>query len=335
MNALWPPLHLLNKALEYLLSGELQTALYLEQTLGVNQNELSAIFHAFEQSGLVINKIGQSSYQLSKTFALLDKTQILAQQKPDAAPIWVESFLDSTNEQLLQKIAQGEGMTPGSVLVAETQTQGRGRQGNCWVSPFGANLYFSLYFPFEKPTQSLMGLSLAVGVAVAKTLEQKFHAPISLKWPNDIYYKGRKLGGILVELSKVTPTSCATVIGVGLNIQMPKQQCDLINQPVTDLRALTGGVVDRNELMVELQQELVSCLNAFHQRGFSEFVADFTARDVFAGQTVELRSATQLVQGICRGVNEQGCLVLEQDGQSHTFYSGELSVRSAKNASFD
>ncbi|WP_337843632.1 bifunctional biotin--[acetyl-CoA-carboxylase] ligase/biotin operon repressor BirA [Rheinheimera sp.] len=318
----------------YLADGEICSGEWLGQQLGISRAAIAKHLVQLEGYGLDLYKIKGKGYRLAEPLQLLDAALIKQQQQWNA-PVWVQSVTDSTNNQLLQKLSDGQSLDAGTVLVAEAQTAGRGRRGKNWISPFGANLYFSMYWPLEQGIQAAMGLSLVIGVAVAKTLEQLFQLPVQLKWPNDIYLDGKKLGGILVELAGQSHSQCDAVIGLGLNISMPSVSAAQIDQPFTSLHSVLEQRPDRNQLVVALQKQLVSQLLFFADTGFAPFAAEFSRRDLFAGQWVQLSSAKQQVQGLCCGVDERGALLLESDGQRQSHYGGELSLRRIEHAPAD
>ncbi|MFC4657040.1 bifunctional biotin--[acetyl-CoA-carboxylase] ligase/biotin operon repressor BirA [Rheinheimera marina] len=318
----------------YLANGELCSGEWLGQQLGISRAAIAKHLEQLESYGLDLYKIKGKGYRLAEPLQLLDAAQI-KQQQLWAAPVWVQSVTDSTNSQLLHRLSEGQQLEAGTVLVAEAQTAGRGRRGKSWLSPFGANLYFSMYWPLEQGIQAAMGLSLVIGVAVAKTLEQLFQLPVQLKWPNDIYLDGKKLGGILVELAGQSHSQCDAVIGLGLNIRVPPHLQALIDQPFVALQSVLATRPDRNQLVVVLQQQLVSQLQLFNETGFAPFAAEFSQRDLFAGQQVRLSSVKQQIVGICCGVDERGALLLESDGQRQSYYGGELSLRRMSDAAAD
>jgi BirA family biotin operon repressor/biotin-[acetyl-CoA-carboxylase] ligase len=171
-----------------------------------------------------------------------------------------------------------------------------------------------------------MGLSLVVGLAICRLLQQQYQLEAKVKWPNDIYVSGKKLAGILVELSGQADSGCDVVIGVGLNVGMPDQSQMHIDQPFTDLRTESTQQVDRNILVVQLQQQLVAVLQEFNQSGFARFVDEFNQYDLYANREVCLMAKTP-ISGICRGVDKQGGIIIETANASDIYYGGELSLR--------
>ncbi|MCA1931852.1 bifunctional biotin--[acetyl-CoA-carboxylase] ligase/biotin operon repressor BirA [Rheinheimera sp.] len=312
----------------YLADGALCSGQWLGEQLGISRTAVAKHLEQLQRHGLDLYKIKGKGYRLAQPVHLLDAAQIKAQQQ-QSAPVWVQSVTDSTNSQLMQKLKEGVALEKGTVLVAEAQTAGRGRRGKQWFSPFGCNLYFSMYWQLEQGIQAAMGLSLVVGLAVAKVLQQQWQLPVRLKWPNDLYIEHKKLGGILVELAGQTHAQCDVVIGLGLNIRMPEQTDREVDQPWADLTSALGKPIDRNLLVVLLQHQLVQELRQFSQHGFSGYVQDFNQLDQFSGEQVTLSSGNQSTTGFCAGVDAQGGLVLEINGQKQSFYGGELSLRKA------
>lgn len=328
MNKVLPQsLALQRQLIQQLASGALCSGEMLAQQAGISRAAIARHILALQQLGLDIYAIKGKGYRLAAPLQLLDIHSIKQLQQPGLAAILLQHVTDSTNSQLLKRLQDGAILQKGSVIVAEAQTAGRGRRGNSWFSPFGSNLYFSLYWQLDQGIQAAMGLSLLIAIAVAEVLEQQFQLPVKLKWPNDIYLADKKLAGILVELAGQSHSHCDVVIGLGLNIQMPTLADHQISQRWTDLQQHLAGKVDRNSLIANLQAVICRHLSQFEQHGFRPFVSAFNQRDQFAGQWVCLSSGSQQIKGFCLGVDAQGGIVLQQEGQIQSFYGGELSLR--------
>lgn len=260
----------------------------------------------------------------------LDEQQILDGLPAGASyrlrSLTVLEEVDSTNRFLLQR--EGAGEAGVQACVAEMQTAGRGRRGRAWYSPFGANLYLSVLRSFPAPPESLQGLSLAVGVAAARAM-QFFDVPdIALKWPNDIQLGGKKLGGILLEMSTASAGSCRVVAGIGINIDMPREADASIDQPWTDLAA-HGARPGRNRLASRVLAEVIMAEEEFSRGGFGAFHRDWALLDALRDREVVLQDDSSKRSGTARGVDASGALLLEVDGRCERIVSGDVSLRVA------
>lgn len=243
----------------------------------------------------------------------------------------VAASLDSTNTRLLELARRGDAAP--ALLVAETQTAGRGRLGREWVAVPGASLTFSLALPYAPADWS--GLSLAIGLALAEALDPAAGEPrLWLKWPNDLWLResatgaGRKLGGILIETVAVGERRQA-VIGIGLNVR-------------PEATAAVPGLAGRTACLAELDASLtapaalarvagplVQALLRFQQQGFSPLQAAYARRDGLAGQRVST-TLPQAPEGTAEGVDASGALRVRAGGTLHAVGSGEVSVRIAE-----
>lgn len=320
-------LALQRQLIQQLADGKTHSGEALAQQAGISRAAIAKHISQLEQIGLEIFAISGKGYRLAQPLQLLDIAQMKQWQTSGAPEILLQHLTDSTNTQLLKRLQDGHTLQKGQVIVAEAQSAGRGRRGNDWYSPFGSNLYFSMYWKLEQGVQAAMGLSLVVGIAIAKLLEHRYQCPLKLKWPNDLYVNHKKLGGVLVELAGQTHADCDVVIGIGLNIQMPTGGESKINQPFTDLMQEVNSQIDRNQLVAELQHQLIQTLKHFEVYGFTDFISEFNQRNEFAEQTVQLTGGSELQVGVCKGVDHQGGLTLQQGGQLKSYFGGELSLR--------
>jgi BirA family biotin operon repressor/biotin-[acetyl-CoA-carboxylase] ligase len=234
---------------------------------------------------------------------------------------------DSSNSRLM---ARAEAGAPGgTVIVARRQTAGRGRRGRVWLSAPGDSLTFSLLWRFP-PGVPLDGLSLTVGLALAQTLENLGVAGLSLKWPNDLLLNERKLAGILIELSSAAPQAerrLAAVIGVGLNLRPPPGPLD---QPVAALSDALSTMPAPNDLLARLLAGLHRQLSEFAGHGFAPLRPEWLRRNAYADRPVCLHADFAApISGLCRGVAEDGALLLETTAGVRRFLSGEVSLRPA------
>ena len=228
---------------------------------------------------------------------MISAERILALCSTDTSPIIVEVVPEtaSTNTDLLQRVAQ---LNAPTLLLAEKQTQGRGRSGRAWLSAREGSLTFSLAWKFSGGVQQLTGLPLAVGVAVGQALDA-YGVRTAMKWPNDILKDGKKLGGILIETESAAEGTWA-VIGIGLNLALPQRLEGAIGQPVADVRWLAE--IDRNKLMAVLLDALYAAMRLFEQKGFGVFRDRWNQWHAHAGKKIAMLLEGQVVhEGVAPG----------------------------------
>lgn len=313
-----------------LADGRCHSGQRLAQQLGLSRTAVWKQIQRMQSLwGLELEAIKGKGYRLSQPLDLLDEAQILRQLSPSAASLLqrLELFddIDSTNSHLMSKALSGDKRV--SLCLAERQSAGRGRRGRAWLSPFAANLTFSLLWPSPRPPQQLGGLSLAVGVLVARRLRALGFAAVGLKWPNDLVTANGKLGGVLIQLSGEGEGPSNLVIGLGLNLRMPPGWGQTLDQPWVDLASL-GNPPARSTLAGMLISDLLEGLSQYDDQGLQPFLADWQALDQLQGKPVcLLRGDEQINQGICSGVAEDGALLLRTAEGLQRHHSGEVSLR--------
>ena len=215
------------------------------------------------------------------------------------------------------------------VCFADHQTYGRGRRGRMWQSPLGHNVYGSLRWKVHRGLSEISGLSLVMGISLIATLKSyQAKMELRLKWPNDVLWRKKKIAGVLIEVSKDTKGRCDIVLGVGVNLMMPKLLNAHIDQPITDLYSILGYAVDKNHFAKRLIMQIFHDLSQFSLCGFSYFYTLWNEYDDFIGKQVVLKEAACTVtEGICLGVDRQGHLNVNVLGQIKKFANGEISLR--------
>jgi BirA family biotin operon repressor/biotin-[acetyl-CoA-carboxylase] ligase len=324
----------LKQLLALLADGEFHSGTTLAHLLAVSRSAVWKQLQCLEAWGIEIVAVTGKGYKLQRPMQLLDQAQIESALLPAVAALIqrleVHDELASTNSYLLD-VAQQQ---PASawVCLAEYQTAGKGRRGRTWVSPFGHNIYLSLLWRFQDGPAAIAGLSLAIGVAVIRALRQAGITEVGLKWPNDIYWRGRKLAGILIEVSGESSGPCHAVIGLGLNLYLPPVQAEAIEQAWVDLQQIVGEQIalQRNRWVALLLNEIVPVVADYQTRKLSDYVNEWRNYDCMSGQAVNIFMGEQVFAGIVRGVDDQGLLLLEDDaGNLRTFASGEVSFRAS------
>lgn len=315
-----------NQILKTLADGQFHSGEVLGERLGISRAAISKHIKSFSALGLDIFSVTGKGYKLASPLKLLDRAQIAMHcQRGDSFPLEVLNIIDSTNEYLKSKLS---GLQQGHSCIAEAQTAGRGRHGRKWVSPYGSSLYLSTYWSFTGGYQAVAGLSLAVGVAVAEALQKVGIEGVQLKWPNDIYLDSKKLAGVLIEVEGQMGAACDCVIGIGLNIDLPVNMTE-IDQPWTDLKRASGQEHDRNQLCAHLLDQLLTMLSDFEQSGLQSFIDRWRQLDVYRDKDIKLLYGQKSILGIGRGINQQGGILVEHEGELKAYYGGEISVRPA------
>jgi BirA family biotin operon repressor/biotin-[acetyl-CoA-carboxylase] ligase len=315
-----------NQLIALLADGEFHSGEKIGELLGVSRTSVNNYIKALQEIGLDIYKVTGKGYCSAVPLTLLN--QQIIQQVSGVDSVHVDQILESTNQYLLDKLPN---ISNGQTCIAEYQAAGRGRRGREWVSPFASHLYFSMYWRLEAGIEKASGLSLLVGIATVNALEKLGLHGVGLKWPNDLYYQGKKLAGILIELNAQASDVCHSVIGIGINVRMPEQQGKLIDQPWIDLNNISTQPVDRNQLSGLLIKELHTLLSDYEEKGLVPFLDRWFELDYFLNKQVNLIVADNIQTGICRGINEQGALLLEIDNEIKPYIGGEISLRLANN----
>jgi BirA family biotin operon repressor/biotin-[acetyl-CoA-carboxylase] ligase len=316
--------------LALLATDEPRSAGWLARALDAAESEIAVGIEQLRALGIDVAALpGGFRLGLGRTLELLDADAIRAALRPEAAArlhrLEVPFEVDSTNTRLLERPAPPSGFA--DVALAELQTGGRGRQGRRWVSPFGTSLALSLGWTFTDGGRVDSTLSLAVGVAVCRALGGLGARGIRLKWPNDVWFEDRKLGGVLVE-TRVSGGTAHVVLGVGLNLRLSEESRRQIGAPgLAALEAACASPVSRNALAATLVGELLSMLGLFERQGFAAFRDEWRSLDALRGRPARVLLAQDTVEGIARGVDEDGGLLLEHGGNVEKFIAGEASLR--------
>lgn len=309
------------KLVEILSNGEFHSGEQLGESLGMSRAAINKHIQTLKSWGLDIYTVTGKGYSLPGPMQLLDKEAILAQL--NQARLDVIPVIDSTNQYLLERMS---ALQSGDACIAEYQQAGRGRRGRQWFSPFGANLYMSMYWRLEQGPAAAMGLSLVIGIVMAETLQLLGAQDVRVKWPNDLYLHDRKLAGILVELTGKTGDAAQIVIGAGINLAMRGAAAEQINQGWINLQE-AGIAINRNDLAAKLINSLRDALPLFERDGLTPFTERWKALDNFIDRPVKLLIGEREIHGIARGIDKQGGLLLEQDGEMKSWVGGEISLR--------
>ncbi len=318
------------KILSILADGQFHSGSELAEKIAISRSAICKQISKITELGLDICAITGKGYRLEHAIQLLSKSEIEQQVNPVAdaliAKLEIHDIIKSTNSYLFE--LPNKATENGIVCVAEFQEGGKGRRGRTWISPFGSNIYLSILWNFQNGSASINGLSLAVGVAVIQTLKNFGIDDVGLKWPNDILWRGKKLAGILIEVSGEANGPCTAVIGLGLNIYLPKKSAEPITQDWVDLKQIVSENVkiDRNQLIAGLLNQLMPTIANFEDDTLANYLDAWRNYDCMKEKEVDIYIGEQSFTGTVKGIDDNGLLLLtDQQGDVRKFASGEVS----------
>lgn len=312
--------------------GRFHSGSALSEEWGVTRAAIAKAIGKLSLLGLDICAVKGKGYRLADRLSLLDSDKILASCGKTAACISkldIFHSLPSTNSFMLDQVTP-EFRQPRdgfNICLAEMQTSGRGSRGRNWISPFGHNVYMSVLKEFPGGAKSVGGLSLAIGLGLARTLMRFGVADIGLKWPNDLLIRSKKVAGILLDIKGEAFDACYVVIGIGVNLKVSATQMAMVEQPWTSMIDHGFKIEKRNEFVGALIASTVDVIDQFQRTGFEKFVAEWSSLDLSRGRQIELRSRAGTYSGIGAGVDKGGGLLVQTARGVELFESGEVSLR--------
>ena len=238
--------------------------------------------------------------------------------------------LNSTNSHLLDAPAPAPGNL--TVALAEFQRAGRGRRGRIWNMPPGSGIALSVGWSFAKMPEDLPALSLAAGVATRQVIEVLTGCAPALKWPNDLVWNHRKLGGILVETARRDSGACHVVVGIGLNVSMDRETLKNVGEhpdSAIDLQGIANTrPPSRNELAAGLVEGYLEMFRTFEKSGFRAYYAPFREADYLRRRPVTVADGPDRLFGTAEGVDSRGALIVVSPDGTRRVVSGDVTLRS-------
>lgn len=314
--------------LKQLADGQFHSGEALAQRFKVTRATIwNAIQHA-ESLGVEIFSVRGRGYKLPQAIELLNKNEVLNAIGEQRAwfNLQILDEVTSTNTYLMQQ----KGIAHATCVAAHIQTQGKGRRGRTWISQLGASLTFSLLWRFQCGAAALSGLSLAVGVALIRALNALGMNDAQLKWPNDVLVNGNKLAGILIELQGDLEGPSAAVIGVGVNLNLPKNVLDSIDQPAIDLAHVSAKSINQSELLGVILKHLADVLSGFETHGFIGLRDEWLRYHAYENKPVRMLLPNgTAINGTVKSVADDGILLVETALGLQRFSAGEISLRGA------
>jgi len=317
------------KLLHLLDDQRCQSGSVLGQRLGVSRAAVQQHIAALRRQGVPIVSMPRSGYRLQPGVALLSEERINAllptATRAQLTRLLVLNSVDSTNDELL-RLRQA---MHGAVCLAEMQQSGRGRRGRRWFATPYRNVLMSIGWVYPEWPVAISSLGLVMALAVTRALEASGISDVGVKWPNDLVWQQRKLGGILVDLNGEAGGACSVVVGVGINVVLdPEHDAADIEQPWVDLAAITGKPLDRNVLIAHLVTQLFTAMSEFPEGGLAALIKEWQAKHVLEGLQVDIESERGPLLAQVVGVDNDGALLVQDpSGIEHKFFHGEVRIR--------
>ncbi|MDP8984031.1 MAG: biotin--[acetyl-CoA-carboxylase] ligase [Pseudomonadota bacterium] len=312
--------------------GRLRSGEGLARELGVSRAAVCEAIERLRLLGIDVAALPRRGYRLAPAVELLAQGPIRAAIASDRAArlrcLDLRFEVDSTNSRLLAAAPPPFGHA--DVMLSELQHAGRGSRGRRWIAPFGGSIALSMGWSFAGLPQGSSALTLCAGVAVARALVRAGAGRIGLKWPNDIWLDGRKVGGVLTEMRGDAAGPVHVVIGTGINVSLVPAARVRIEASGVRVAAVADACEvspSRNFIAGAIIDELLRMLVEFEAAGFAAYRAAWAGLDVLRDRPAQLLVAQNVICGTARGVDAQGALRLEREGRIYEFVSGEASLR--------
>ncbi len=325
---------LIARVYESLADGEFHSGEELAQALGVTRSAIWKAVRVLRRLGVSLNAVRNRGYRMPNAGEPLDpakiREKITRTVRDRVRSLDVAWLVGSTNTELLERENPPNGSC--EVFLAEYQTAGRGRRGRAWVAPPGGSICLSLSWTFREVPRDLGSLGLVVGVCTLRALRALGLSNVKLKWPNDLLVEDRKLGGILIELRAESAGPACVVIGIGINVALGAPLLEKIAETgvaPTDLSAAGLANCSRNEVVGVLITQLIEGMLKFEHDGLRPFIEEWREADALRGRMVDVKALDGVSQGVARGIDVHGALMVETLEGLKRFISGDVTVRVA------
>lgn len=294
----------------------------------VSRTAVWKVINQLKEEGYEIEAVRNRGYRLVALADVITEAELKSRMKSRWAGVSLACYreVDSTNDQA-KRLAEA-GSPHGTLVVADTQTSGKGRRGRSWVSPEGTGIWMSLLMRPEIPPSHASMLTLVMALAVAEGIEAETGLETLIKWPNDIVISGKKVCGILTEMSAELDCIHYVVTGMGINVNM-EEFPDELSQKATSLRIEAGRTYSRSAVIASVMEKLESFYEEFVRYGdLRNLTEPYQRRLANRDKQVCVLAPGGSWEGTALGINEKGELLVKTgDGTIKSVVSGEVSVR--------
>ena len=300
----------------------------IARTMNVSRTAVWKHIRELKQAGYAIDSHSRSGYCLMETPDLLLPNEIQNGRKTKVLGKDIQYYKEviSTNNQA--KLAAQQDVDEGTIIVSEAQTSGRGRLARGWYSPAEKGIWFSVilrphFLPQEAPKCTLMA-----AVAIAKAIEKITELQVGIKWPNDILYNKQKLVGILTEMNAEMDCINYIIIGMGINVNIQKNEFPLeLQQIATSLAILKGEKISRVKLLNEILFQIETLYNVAQAEGFVKILEEWKKYSVTLGKTVDVIGINDTFVGVAMDIDADGALLVKTETGIKRVLAGDVSIR--------
>jgi len=296
------------------------------ENLIANQDELTLALESAADYGLMITH-NNGLYTLENKLKILDKSIIYKHlellNSDNDIELSIKDFVNTTTEEFDPREIKSNEL---KISIAEFQKQGRGRQNRKWFSPFGAGISSSIFKHLSKNINPI-GLSLYLGIRIIDALDEIGFHGIKLKWPNDLYYKDKKLGGILVDIYQNSDLDSVISLGIGINYCLPNNKnfnFDTKKTPIDLCSIIKDENIDRSTVAGHLLKRVIETLNSFNENSLKDEQEKWKDIDYLYAKTITIEVVDKQITGINRGITSDGELILEVDSKRIKIITGHI-----------
>ncbi|HEY2494329.1 MAG TPA: biotin--[acetyl-CoA-carboxylase] ligase [Paenibacillus sp.] len=299
----------------------------ISRRLEISRTAVWKQVNKLRNAGYEFEAVPHKGYRMIKKPDLLDTVTLMHNLNTSimGSRIKVMKSTISTQDQA-RKMAE-DGAAEGTLIIAEEQTDGKGRMGRKWFSPHGKGIWMSLILRPQQPLQFTPQLTLLTGVAVCRAIRKTTHLDVGIKWPNDLLLNDRKVCGILLESAAEDEIVRYCIAGIGISANLDREDFpeDLENI-ATSLKIQSGVAVDRTVLIASIMEELESLYELYRLKGFQPIASLWEASSVTLHHQVVVNTLQGRLEGIARGLDPSGALLIEtSSGEIVPVISGDVN----------
>lgn len=298
-------------------------------TFGVSRTAVWKVINQLKEEGYEIEAVSKKGYRMVNVPDILSKEEIESQMETKWAGKTVVYFdeIDSTNTRA--KFLTEEGAVHGTLIVAEQQNAGKGRRGRSWTSPKGSGIWMTLILKPDILPQSASMVTLIAALAIAKSIKKRYDLDAKIKWPNDIVLNGKKVCGILTEMSSDIETINYIIIGIGINANTKTFPADIRDKATSISIEKQNENIARSSLIADIMKEMEDLLDTFFETENLIFMKEeYENYLINIDKEVRILEPKSEYTGTALGIEEDGDLIVKlEDGTIKKVMSGEVSVR--------